>query len=84
MYTGCSTLIMVRTYSNSKRSLFNLIQGTAAKVATRFLSFDTIRRSLSDERGKLSTGRGILAGMVAGAVESVVAVTPSERIKTAL
>lgn len=39
---------------------------------------------LADSNGKLSPGRGILAGMVAGAVESVVAVTPTERIKTAL
>lgn len=59
-------------------------QGTAAKAGTRFLSYDTIRHSLSNENGKLSAGRGIVAGMVAGAVESVVAVTPSERIKTAL
>ncbi|KAK8127029.1 uncharacterized protein PG998_002788 [Apiospora kogelbergensis] len=34
--------------------------------------------------GRLSPARGILAGMAAGAVESVVAVTPTERIKTAL
>lgn len=39
---------------------------------------------LADSNGKLSPGRGILTGMVAGAVESVVAVTPTERIKTAL
>lgn len=37
-----------------------------------------------DDAGRLGTARGILAGMVAGAVESVVAVTPTERIKTAL
>lgn len=59
-------------------------QGTTAKAAVRFLSFDTIRNSLSDERGKLSASRGILAGMVAGAVESMTVVTPTERVKTAL
>ena len=48
------------------------------------MSYDTIRNSLADDEGKLSAGRGIVAGMVAGAVESVVAVTPTERIKTAL
>lgn len=48
------------------------------------MSYDTIRNSLSDEHGKLSAGGGILAGMAAGAVESVLAVTPTERIKTAL
>lgn len=59
-------------------------QGTAGKAAVRFVSYDTIRNSLSDEYGKLSAGGGILAGMAAGAVESVSAVTPTERIKTAL
>jgi solute carrier family 25 citrate transporter 1 len=50
----------------------------------RFLSFDSIRNILADSNGKLTPGRGILAGMVAGCVESVIAVTPTERIKTAL
>ncbi|RDW74322.1 Tricarboxylate transport protein [Aspergillus mulundensis] len=68
IYTGCSTLIL----------------GTAFKAGVRFLSFDTIKNLLSDADGTLSPGRGILAGMVAGVVESVVAVTPTERIKTAL
>lgn len=68
IYTGCSTLIL----------------GTAFKAGVRFLSFDSIRTRLADERGVLSPGRGILAGMLAGAVESVAAVTPTERIKTAL
>jgi len=68
IYTGCSTLII----------------GTAFKAGVRFLSFDSIRSRLADERGALSPARGILAGMIAGTVESVVAVTPTERIKTAL
>jgi hypothetical protein len=59
-------------------------QGTAGKAAVRFVSYDTIRNFLSDEHGKLSAGGGLLAGMAAGAVESVLAVTPTERIKTAL
>lgn len=37
-----------------------------------------------DEKGRLTPARGILAGMIAGSVESVVAVTPTERVKTAL
>ncbi|KAL4900173.1 hypothetical protein BDW74DRAFT_102711 [Aspergillus multicolor] len=68
IYTGCSTLIL----------------GTAFKAGVRFLSFDTIKNLMSDADGALSPGRGILAGMTAGVVESVVAVTPTERIKTAL
>lgn len=39
---------------------------------------------MADDKGRLTPARGILAGMTAGCVESVVAVTPTERIKTAL
>lgn len=49
-----------------------------------FLSYDSIRNSLTDDHGRLSPSRGILAGMVVGAVESVLADTPTERTKTAL
>jgi solute carrier family 25 citrate transporter 1 len=59
-------------------------QGTACKAGVRFLTFDFIKKIISDGDGKLSPARGLLAGMVAGAVESVVAITPTERIKTAL
>lgn len=68
LYAGCSTLVL----------------GTAFKASVRFLTFDAIKNSLADENGKLSASRGVLAGMSAGCVESVVAVTPTERIKTAL
>ncbi|KUL90898.1 hypothetical protein ZTR_00967 [Talaromyces verruculosus] len=68
LYTGCTTLVV----------------GTAFKASVRFLTFDSIKNALADEKGHLSKGSGILAGMMAGCVESVVAVTPTERIKTAL
>ncbi|KAF5005480.1 hypothetical protein FDECE_8058 [Fusarium decemcellulare] len=68
IYTGCSSLIV----------------GTACKAGVRFLSFDAIKNQLVDSNGKLSPGYAILAGMIAGAVESVTVVTPTERIKTAL
>lgn len=60
------------------------LQGTTFKAGVRFLSFDSIRNRLMDKDGRLTPGRGILAGMVAGCVESIVAVTPTERVKTAL
>ncbi|KAL8297318.1 hypothetical protein RB597_006418 [Gaeumannomyces tritici] len=68
VYTGCSTLAA----------------GATLKASVRFMSYDTIKNILVDDNGKLTTGRGILAGMVAGAVESLAAVTLTERIKTAL
>jgi len=68
VYTGCSTLVV----------------GTAFKASVRFMTFDAIKNALADSDGKLSSGRGIIAGMAAGTVESVLAVTPTERLKTAL
>ncbi|CAJ0550100.1 Ff.00g100300.m01.CDS01 [Fusarium sp. VM40] len=68
IYTGCSSLIA----------------GTAAKAGVRFLTFDAVKAQLADSNGKLTAGSNILAGMIAGAVESVTVVTPTERIKTAL
>ncbi|KAF2212185.1 hypothetical protein CERZMDRAFT_97468 [Cercospora zeae-maydis SCOH1-5] len=69
LYTGCGALAL----------------GTALKAGVRFLTFDTIKAHLTDPAtGTLSKTNGVLAGMAAGAVESIVAVTPTERIKTAL
>lgn len=48
------------------------------------MTYDSVKNALADEKGHLSPMRGILAGMLAGSVESIVAVTPTERIKTAL
>ncbi|KAK5058678.1 hypothetical protein LTR84_010942 [Exophiala bonariae] len=68
IYTGCSTLVV----------------GTTFKAGVRFLSFDAVRNLFADDHGRLSPGRGVLAGMVAGCVEASVAVTPAERLKTAI
>lgn len=68
IYTGCSTLVL----------------GTAFKVGVRFFSFNYFRRHLADSNGALTPTRGILAGALAGMAESVVAVTPTERLKTFL
>lgn len=68
LYAGCSSLIV----------------GNTLKASVRFLAFDGIKGALVDRNGKLSGGRGIMAGMGAGILESVCAVTPFETIKTAL
>lgn len=69
LYLGCSTLVL----------------GTIAKDAIRFVSFDSIKRVFADpETGSLSPLRSLGAGMSAGVVASTFAVTPTERIKTAL
>ncbi|RMD42266.1 hypothetical protein DV735_g2890, partial [Chaetothyriales sp. CBS 134920] len=69
LYKGCETLIV----------------GTIAKDAIRFISFDTIKERFKDpETGTLSPLRNLGAGISSGIVSSTLAVTPSERIKTAL
>lgn len=61
------------------------IVGNTAKAGIRFLGFDAIKNLLRDkETGELSGPRGVVAGLGAGLLESVVAVTPFEAIKTAL
>jgi len=58
--------------------------GNTAKAGVRFLGFDTLRNMLRDRDGKLSPARGAVAGLGAGVLESVLALTPGESVKTAL
>lgn len=68
VYTGCPAFIV----------------GNTVKAGVRFLGFDAIKGMLADKDGKVSGPRGVLAGLGAGVLESVVAVTPFETIKTAM
>lgn len=68
LYVGCPAFIV----------------GNTVKASVRFLGFDYIKSLLADKNGKLSGPRGVIAGLGAGLLESVVAVTPFEAIKTAL
>lgn len=69
LYKGCSTLIL----------------GTIAKDGIRFISFDAIKDAFKDPvTGTLSPINNLAAGVCSGVVSSTLAVTPTERIKTAL
>ncbi|RFU28080.1 hypothetical protein B7463_g8245, partial [Scytalidium lignicola] len=68
LYVGCSSMVL----------------GTVVKDGVRFLCYDSIKARLAGQSGSVSLIGGIIAGMGAGVAESVLAVTPSERIKTAL
>lgn len=68
LYVGCPAFVV----------------GNTVKASVRFLGFDLIKALLADKNGKLSGPRGVIAGLGAGLLESVVAVTPFEAIKTAL
>lgn len=54
------------------------------KDGVRFFAYDAIKQKLAGPSGHAGPLQGLLAGMGAGVTESVFAVTPSERIKTAL
>ncbi|KAL4401654.1 mitochondrial citrate transmembrane transport protein [Malassezia pachydermatis] len=61
-----------------------LVAGNALKAGVRFLSYDHFKSMLKDENGKLTAPRSLLAGLGAGMMEAIFAVTPSETIKTKL
>ncbi|TPX67689.1 hypothetical protein SpCBS45565_g03553 [Spizellomyces sp. 'palustris'] len=66
------------------RGLSALVIGTASKAGIRFLSFEQFKKMLADENGKVAGQRMMLAGLGAGVTEAVIAVTPTETIKTKL
>ncbi|KAK6205522.1 citrate transport protein [Scheffersomyces amazonensis] len=68
LYVGCPAFVV----------------GNTVKASIRFLGFDSIKALLADKNGKLSGPRGVIAGLGAGLLESVIAVTPFEAIKTGL
>lgn len=62
-----------------------LVVGSVGKDAVRFLGFDSVKNAFKDPvTGTLTPARNMLAGMCAGVLASILAVTPTERIKTAL
>jgi len=49
-----------------------------------FVAFDQYKKLLQDADGKISGPRTVLCGFGAGVTESLLAVTPTESIKTTL
>ncbi|KAH0834146.1 mitochondrial carrier domain-containing protein [Lanmaoa asiatica] len=68
LYSGCSALVV----------------GNAIKAGVRFVSYDHFKSILADPEGKVSAPKSLVAGLGAGMMEAVIAVTPSETIKTKL
>ena len=67
------------------RGFPNVINGSMGKNAIRFVSFDAIKNVWKDPAtGELTPMRSLLAGMSAGVATSVLVVTPTQRIKTAI
>ncbi|WVF68991.1 hypothetical protein IAT40_003765 [Kwoniella sp. CBS 6097] len=59
-----------------------VVLGNAVKAGVRFTTYDQFKALLKDDEGKLTAPRSMLAGLGAGMSEAVIAVTPSETIKT--
>ncbi|KAH8822693.1 mitochondrial tricarboxylate transporter [Flagelloscypha sp. PMI_526] len=68
LYSGCMALVI----------------GNSVKAGVRFVTYDHIKGKLADSEGKVSAPRSLLAGLGAGVIEAIFAVTPSETIKTKL
>ncbi len=58
--------------------------GSIPKAGLRFGGNAFFKKKLADEQGKLTMSRNFIAGMGAGTMEAVLAVTPMETIKTKL
>jgi solute carrier family 25 citrate transporter 1 len=58
--------------------------GSIPKAGIRFGGNAQCKKLLADKDGKLNMGQQFLAGMGAGTVEAILAVTPMETIKTKL
>ncbi|KAF2723409.1 mitochondrial carrier [Polychaeton citri CBS 116435] len=67
-YAGCTTLII----------------GNSIKAGVRFVAFDEYKRLLGNGDGTISGPMTVVSGFMAGATESLLAVTPFESIKTQL
>ncbi|KAH9925629.1 mitochondrial tricarboxylate transporter [Epithele typhae] len=68
LYSGCMALVI----------------GNSVKAGVRFVSYDHFKHMLADPEGKVTPARSLLAGLGAGMMEALLAVTPSETIKTKL
>ncbi|CZT48761.1 probable CTP1-Mitochondrial citrate transporter-member of the mitochondrial carrier (MCF) family [Rhynchosporium secalis] len=84
-------LLIAQIYKNEGgiRALYKgctvMVIGSVGKDAVRFLSFDSVQNYFrTSPDSVLTPSQNMLAGMAAGVIASVCAVTPTERIKTAL
>jgi len=66
------------------RGLSVTLVGSIPKSGIRFGGNAWCKKMLADEKGKLTMSKQFLAGMGAGTIEAIVAVTPMETIKTKL
>ncbi|KAI5450170.1 Mitochondrial succinate-fumarate transporter [Naganishia albida] len=66
------------------KGLGAVVTGIVPKMAIRFASFEAYKNALSDKEGKLKPKGVFLAGLLAGATEAVLVVSPMEVVKIRL
>ena len=70
-----------RGFTGLYRGLPPLLWGSVPKSAVRFGAYEFFKGRLVDDKGRLSQGATLLAGLGAGVSEAILAVCPMETIK---
>lgn len=87
-FTGIYSGLVYTVRTTGFLSLYNgltvTLVGSIPKAGIRFGGNSWCKKMLADEKGKLTMAKQFLAGMGAGTIEAIVAVTPMETIKVKL
>lgn len=87
-YTGIADCVKKTVAQKGPLGLYSgvttLVVGSIPKAAIRFAAFNFWKGKLQDKEGKMSVLSNMLAGLLAGVSEAVLAVTPMETVKTKL
>ncbi|KAK8858746.1 hypothetical protein IAR55_002975 [Kwoniella newhampshirensis] len=81
-YQALRQTINQRGFAGLYAGVTPVVIGNAVKAGVRFTTYDQFKSLLKDDEGKLTAPRSMLAGLGAGMSEAIIAVTPSETIKT--
>lgn len=76
MYSGFRYHIATDGYLSLYRGLVPVLLGSLPKAGIRFGGFDFFKSKLQLEDGNMSPMRNLAAGMMAGTLEAILAVTP--------
>lgn len=84
MIEGLIYTVRTTGFFSLYRGLSVTLIGSIPKAGIRFGGNAYCKQLLADEKGKLTAGKQFLAGMGAGVLEGILAVTPIESVKTKL
>ena len=84
MVSGLVYTVKTTGFFSLYKGLSVTLVGSIPKAGIRFGANSYCKKLLADDKGKLNMGQQFLAGVGAGTVEAILAVTPMETIKTKL